>query len=284
MNNKFQNALKEVKAEEQLKESTYAFLQNKVYMKKKRVTYKRFALALAAFTIILFIGIFSYNLYFSKTAYIDIDVNPSIELTLNRFDRVIGAHAYNDDGQKLLDAVDIQHMTYKEALGILIDQMAEKGYLQDTSLFTATLQMVNGDNEAQLLDALKAYLDSVLQGNEETLKEDIFIVDSDTKSHSHSQNLTPAKYLAILELQAYDPTATFESCRDHSISDIKQQTHRHMNRGNHQNNNSDEYHSDDTSEHATSSGKHGGNSHDSSDNSQSTSNAQHGNRHKRNKH
>jgi hypothetical protein len=36
------------------------------------------------------------------TAYVDIDVNPGVELILNRYSRVIDVSAYNDDGADLL--------------------------------------------------------------------------------------------------------------------------------------------------------------------------------------
>ena len=37
--------------------------------------------------------------------YVGIDVNPSIELALNRFNIVVETHALNDDGQRTLDEV-----------------------------------------------------------------------------------------------------------------------------------------------------------------------------------
>lgn len=236
MENRIYDALDEIKAEEKLKQNTCAFLQEKVYQKRK-APYKRFSAVLASIIIFFIAGLTSYNFYFTETAFVDIDVNPSIELTLNRLDRVIGVYAYNDDGRQLLDAVNIKHKSYKEALKMLIDKMAEFGYINDSGLFTATLQVPNGNNEKELLDLLKVYIDSALQADNTVMTQDIFSVASDIKSDSHHLNLTPAKYLAILELQQLDPTATFDSCRDHTISEIKQQVHDHMNGGEHDNSN-----------------------------------------------
>jgi hypothetical protein len=101
--------------------------------------------------------------------------------------------------------------------------------MSKSQLFTATLQMKNDASERGLLDALRSSVDSALQSQNTFVEQDIFAVDSDTKTHAHQHGLTPAKYLAILELQAVDPTATFDNCRSHSIDEIKQQTHEHMN-------------------------------------------------------
>ncbi|MDR3053589.1 MAG: hypothetical protein LBU48_07000 [Coriobacteriales bacterium] len=228
MRNRVYDAFSHIKAEDSLKQNTYAFLQKRI-SRKKNVTVRRLALAFASVVVLCAAGLFSYNLYFTEIAFVDIDVNPSIELSLNRFDRVVDVYAYNDDGQEVLNNVNIKNKSYRDALKILLDEMIERGYLSDSGLITVTLQMKNDTNVKELLSALRASVDSVLQAENQTVEQNIFAVDSNTKNHAHEQNLTPAKYLAILELQSVDPTATFESCRDHTISEIRQQTHAHAN-------------------------------------------------------
>lgn len=265
MKNRIYEALDEIKAENKLKQDTYAFLQNKINRKKK-VAFKRFAVAFASVILLFIAGLFSHNLYFAETAFIDIDVNPSIELSLNRFDCVIDVYAYNEDGREVLDNINIKNKSYKDALKILIDQMVEMGYLSDSGFFTATLQIKDGTNEKEWLDSLKIYIDPVLQSQNRMVEQDIFAVDSNTKTHAHKQNLTPAKYLAILELQVVDPTATFDRCRDHTINEIKQQTHEHMN-GGHGNENSG--HESESGHESVSGNENGANGHDNTQNTES---------------
>ena len=45
-------------------------------------------------------------LYFTPTMEISVDINPSIELGVNRFDRVISVDGYNEDGQALAQLLD----------------------------------------------------------------------------------------------------------------------------------------------------------------------------------
>jgi hypothetical protein len=226
LKNKFYDALSEIKAEEQLKSSTLAYLHKRA-CRKKRAPYRRFAVALASCAAVFFVGLFSYNIYFTESAWLDIDVNPSIELKLNRFDRVVGVYAYNDDGQKILDAVSIRNKPYQEALAALIDEMYEAGYMSDSGQLTATIQMKDDKAPAAKLGALQSCIDAILQSKDAGIEGNIFPVDSDTKAHSHEQNLTPAKYLAITELQSLDPEVTFDGCRNHSISEINRQIHDH---------------------------------------------------------
>ena len=42
-----------------------------------------------------------YHYYYAQAALISVDVNPSIELTVNRLDRVTSSSALNEDGEAL---------------------------------------------------------------------------------------------------------------------------------------------------------------------------------------
>lgn len=69
-------------------------------------------------TLVLFA---SAGLYFTPTARINIDINPSFELEVNRFDKVISVNALNDDGKKLAETSDIKFAGYDEALCRILD-------------------------------------------------------------------------------------------------------------------------------------------------------------------
>ena len=70
----------------------------------------------------------------TPTAYVGIDVNPSIELGINRFDHVVETKAYNDDGQAVLDQAQVQGMAYADALAAIESAMAEQGYIAQDSV------------------------------------------------------------------------------------------------------------------------------------------------------
>lgn len=70
-------------------------------------------------------------------AYVAIDVNPSIELGINRFDRVASTRAYNDDGAQVLAAADVEGETYEQAMTSI--EQALRDYLDDTSAIEVTI-------------------------------------------------------------------------------------------------------------------------------------------------
>ncbi len=229
MNSRIKDAFDGIKAEEELKQSTSNFLNSKLYSKQKK-GFARYAVAFAAIAVIFFTGFMGHNIYFAEAGVIDIDVNPSIGMSFNDFGRVISTHAYNEEGSVVLENADVRHKTYTEALEILIAEMIAEGYVKDRGMVTATLQKEDNQRESEMLDAMKSCINDALpQENSEEVEKEIFAVDSATKEAASEENLTPAKYMAIVELQEVDPTVTFETCRNSSISEIKGQMRRHMN-------------------------------------------------------
>lgn len=223
-----------IQAEDSLKENTLRGLHEKMQTQAKPRTYinvRRLATMAACLILVLFSGVFSYNLYFTETAYIDLDINPSLELTINRFDRVIGVEAYNTDAEALLSSLNLRHKNVDSAIDEIIAAAAQTGALEREGLVSVTVQSLSGD-EAQLLESVQAGV-STSVSHHGSAAVDVFSVDSDTRTAAHDLHISPAKYLAILELQAVDPSATIEECSDHSIGEIKQRTQAHSEGGHH---------------------------------------------------
>ena len=93
---KIKAAFDQIRAEDALKSSTKAYLSEHVYKKSRgpSVHFRRFAAA-AACSLLVFLAGGSY-LFFTPTAFISVDVNPSLELGINRFDRIVSVIGYNE--------------------------------------------------------------------------------------------------------------------------------------------------------------------------------------------
>ncbi|WP_433749128.1 anti-sigma-I factor RsgI family protein [Falsibacillus pallidus] len=64
-------------------------------------------------------------------AYVSIDINPSIELNINKGMEVIDARAYNNDGKRILKHIDLKkHQTIKKAAIQIMKESKKEGYLK----------------------------------------------------------------------------------------------------------------------------------------------------------
>lgn len=103
--------------------------KEKASEKKKIFTIPRLAIGLCA--IVLVMGIFGFNYYnnLKVMSVIEIDVNPSIELEVNKEDKIIKVAALNDDAKKILDGMDLEKVDLDVAVNALIGSMIKNGYL-----------------------------------------------------------------------------------------------------------------------------------------------------------
>lgn len=110
----------------------------------------KIALAACAVLIALGIGGGAYA-YQTPVAYVGIDINPSIELGVNYFDRVVSAEGVNADGQDILSETNVVGMSYEEALASLNDSLANKGYLTADAAVAVTV-MCDDDSRCSNLE------------------------------------------------------------------------------------------------------------------------------------
>lgn len=224
MKNDIYSAFEKIRAEEKLKQNTKtAVMRILNNTKRPKRRFHRFSMALVSAAFLLFIGIGSFQLYFSKSSYIDLDVNPSIELSVNRFERVIHVSAYNKDGKEVLSELNLKHKSYKDAVSMILKKIKQKGYLEQNGMVSVTVQGKNAGISSEIKD-LQTEINQCVNGHENGHKIEVYAVSKSVKARSHHWNISPAKYLAIKRLQKVDQTATVETCRDHSISEIQTYT------------------------------------------------------------
>jgi len=230
MTDNLKTAFGSIHAEDELKSKTLSFLQNEIMKRsasKKKEAFRKFSVAIASVAVLFLSGVFSYNLYFTPIAYVDLDVNPSLELTLNRFNRVIESSPYNDDGAVILLNVNVRHKTYDEAIQALLDEMIKQGHLAQDGLVSVTVQTNDNAVEQRLLESLQTTVSTHLTSHHSAAATDLFAISDDVRHHAQDHNVSPAMYLVITELQSVDPSATFEGCMNKSISQIRQLTQGH---------------------------------------------------------
>jgi hypothetical protein len=65
----------------------------------------------------------------ANDTYVTLDINPSIELIVNRRDKVIYANALNEDGEVLLATLDLIGMKVEDAIDLIIETATNLGYI-----------------------------------------------------------------------------------------------------------------------------------------------------------
>lgn len=202
-----------VKASEGLKESTKSFLRE---AGRNRQAHRGAALRLATVcaALAVFLGIGGFAFLGTPVAYVSIDVNPSLELELNRLDRVIAVRAFNEDGERIAAGISVKGMRCEDALEKILDSREMQPYLTQDAALTFTVATESEPKEAQLLSDIARSRGCTEHGGV-SVRADMSLV-----GEAHENGLSLGKYLAYRLLVQYEPSVTVQDCHDMSMSQL----------------------------------------------------------------
>ena len=142
--------------------------ERKKYMEKrtkKQGWLWKFAIAFL-FLFMLGGGFYTYQRNYLVDSTIDIDVNPSIELQVNKKEKIVKWQALNDDAKEILKDMDFKGVDIDIALNAIIGSMVTKGYLDDLSN-SILISVDNNDTKKaeELRQKLVAKIDTLLNND-----------------------------------------------------------------------------------------------------------------------
>ena len=150
--------------------------------------------------------------FLRPVTYVGIDVNPSVELTLNRFDIVVGTHALNDDGQRALDEASCMWRAFNDAARDLDGAMraiAGEGAVVEVS--------IDCNNENRYV-ALAAQSNDCFGRNGEAHCNR---TSAEERQAAHDSGMGVAKYRAYQALQEAGVEISTEECASMSMRELR---------------------------------------------------------------
>ena len=218
MERKLREAYDSIEASEYLKRKVKAHVRRKTLdygrdVMRVLLQRQRLAASLACLTLVI-AGLGVWNL---PVTTIGLDVNPSVELQVNSFDRVIKMMGRNEDGTDLAEKFRVAGKSYDEAIQriLISDEMAP--YLESGSTFVITVSGSERDHTQQMLNkvACRAY----------ALAEDenVFCIkaDSATARAAARVGLSVARYQAWQMMQLENPDLPPEAALELTVAEIQ---------------------------------------------------------------
>lgn len=139
-------------------------------------------LAAAACLGIMLAGSCYYYEFRQVVTVVGLDVNPSIELSLNRRDRVVASKAVNEDGQSVIVRQEIRGCKLEEAVDSVITVMTDEGYLKkDNEEKSAVLITVSSKKREKKKEELRQAVSSNVE---------ISLASNEVKAVVYEQTIT----------------------------------------------------------------------------------------------
>lgn len=206
-------------------ERTMILPMKKTY--SKRIA--RYVLSAAAALVFIVAGAFG-GMYYSNNimvdSIIDIDVNPSVEITANRQDRVLQTIANNDEAKKVLGDMDLENTDIEIAVNAIIGSMVKNGYLtaENQGEILVTVQ----NNNSSKADTVKSKIVTNIKDTLKTEKVEAQVINQtvkkndDAKTFAQNNNISIGKATFILNLCKKDASLKAEELAKMSIAEISE--------------------------------------------------------------
>ncbi len=187
---------------------------------------------------LLFIGI-GYGAYCYNTpySYIDIDINPSIEVTTNTFGRIIDAKALNPDGEKVLASGRYKNRKLSQGIRAILKSAVDGGYLkrkgaaipspgpsQDSSTLQNAIMFTVAAKDETKADEITGDLESIAEDELEIEHVDTELVIEKVSLEKHDEakkiGVSPGKVILVEKLRQTRPDAKIEDYKNAPVRDI----------------------------------------------------------------
>lgn len=213
--NMIYSALSSIHADEDLKQKTKKSVSELIT--KRRVKYRFHAapiVSAVACAAVFAAAVFGYNMYFTPVYALSIDINPSIEFGINRFDRVINVTGYNEDGKKLVENTDIKNMKYTDAVESLLNSESVQEYTENGADVVVTVSGGNIQKNEEIITAVEnCHTQTHMY---------CYDVSDEEAQEARNYGLTPGKYRAYTELKKYEPNITPDEISGMTMREIRE--------------------------------------------------------------
>lgn len=215
MNKQIRDAFDAVHAEERLKAQTKAFLHQKISGESPRPVRRSSRLVPILLCVVLLLTGCGAWTVFAPTATVSVDINPSLELVLNRFDRVLSVKGYNEDGQALADSLSLRFQSCEAALRLLLGQGDIAALLKQDEELTLTVVGGSDAQNTRVLDTLQ----TCTAGQPNTYCATAALQEV---QDAHALGLSYGKYRIYLALKEWDDTITPEEVQSQTMRSLRE--------------------------------------------------------------
>lgn len=197
-------------------------IQNQTRKRKKWPIVTAIAATAACLLLIAGIGL-GTRYFYGVDATIAVDVNPSIELTANRQEKVLEVRALNQDAEQVLDGMDLKGTDLNVAMNALIGSMVKHGYIDAANnSVLVSVESSSPEREQQLQAELTADINSVLTQNaiSPAVLQQSVSSSEELDALAAKYNISAGRAALIQRITELNPVLTADQLAPLSVNDL----------------------------------------------------------------
>ncbi len=171
----------------------------------------------------LSLGFYNYTNMNAVETIVGLDVNPSLELQLNKKETVLAVNARNEDGKKILGDMDLKGSSLDVAVNALLGSMLRGGYLSDVqNSILVSVKNEDPQKSASLEAALNEKVNALLSTDtfQGAVLTQTVTQDQTLQDLADSHGISLGKAQLIQKILEKHPLYTFEELAKLSINEL----------------------------------------------------------------
>ncbi len=197
---------------------------------RPKAKYFIFSAIAASFMLLISLALFFTNNPLKKEdayAFVVIDINPSIELSIDSNNRVIGVKNINNDAQILTESLQLKGKTVKDALRDVLDRSKEYGFIKMESKNVILISIshnagkVQKDKDKDPLGMVMPYIDETVTSLEvENIEAVVLKITPEQRKLSLENDISMGRYALYLKEAEKNTDFTLEDAREGDLNQI----------------------------------------------------------------
>lgn len=181
-------------------------------------------LAPIAAALILILGAWFGYINLATQSVIAFDVNPSLDLSVNRSERVLAVHARNEEALAVIGDMKLKGLDLDTAVNALIGSLVRQGYLSELkNVILITVDSKDPQAGIRLQERLSSEITSLLEGFslQGAILSQVHRPDRQDKDLADSYGISPGKAALIDRLVKEDPSLVYKDLAALPIHELK---------------------------------------------------------------
>ncbi len=174
-------------------------------VKRAKPVWVKFMSIAAAFVLVLTGVIIGANVNTSGrvTSIVAFDVNPSIEVEINKDEEVVNVNALNADGEKVIGNMKLKKLDIETAVNAIIGSMLKNGYLStDRNSILVSVNSADKDEAAKLQKIISDDIQKILGGKDinASVISQSYNTDKEIEKMAEENNISIAKATLVSKI------------------------------------------------------------------------------------
>ena len=199
-------------------------------MTEKKTAMRRWTTLVAACLALMLLG--GGGLFYQQAnavaSVVSLDVNPSIELRVNRDEKVLSCTPLNEDAKEILEdmggGADLKGAKLDVAVNAIVGSLVRKGYLSEiSSAIMISVEDEDSTRAEKLQRELTSAVDGVLRTNESkaAVLTQTVTQDAELERQARENSISTGKAALVNRILAFNSSLRFDALAKLSVGELK---------------------------------------------------------------